>query len=153
MARGDHADHAFPAEWLDAHFGAEILDDAHVEVDESVAQRCEVLVALGYESQDDPGRDGSDPGGELRGEVADRRVIGADGEGVLQRREIEAAADLDERVRLLDQVVQALLDGQGTRSGSQAAARAHENRVAEGLADAAESAARGRHGQVEASVR
>lgn len=146
----DHAHEPLLVERLDLDFVSEVGNDAYVEIDEPVAKRGEVFFSFGHETEDHLWRVPPSGGDQTGSQDADQGVVDPDGEGSLQRCEVNVASGLYEGVSLFDQLMESLLDGESPGSGDEAAPGAHEDGVAEGLADPPEGAAGGRDGEVEA---
>lgn len=153
VAAAHDGDEPIAEQRLHPDLGAERTHHPEVEIDPTVTQRLDVLFAFGREAQRYARRRGGHALHEARCEGAGEGVACTNREAAFERGEGHLAGRGDERVRLFHHGVHPLAQRQRPSGRHQAAARAHQDRIVEGEADARERPAHGGRGDVKTAGR
>ena len=151
VAAGD-ADKAAAKQLLQLDVGRKGAPRADVQVDAARVQGVVFrgAIAFGHEAQHRVRRVHGQQVAQLAAIRADKYVVGAQAESAFQCAQVDFAAGSEDGVRLLHHAAHLLAQFQRARGGRQAAPGAHEDGVADGVADARQGAAHGRGAQMHA---
>jgi len=132
-----------------ADLGREVALHADLEVDVSLAQRRDVLVALRREHHGDARGHGGQPRQQRRPDHREHRIVGAHREPPVQLRGLRRRLGAEQRPGLGERGMDAIAERRGARCGDEAPARAHQQWIVERHPQAAERAAHRRWGQAD----